>query len=476
VILRNMVVMTGLNLSKAGVTVLISLLLAGAVPPQEYGLVAFAVPLMTLVMLLTDLGLSSAIVRHPELDRRQAGTTLRLMAAIGLAGGVLVAATAGPLQQALAMPKLAQVLLGFAAVTACSIWATVPRALLERHLDYQRIALVEAAALLCALAWFCGSLMAGLGVLALVGFHVLLQALRAVCFTLLARALVERGGRLADVVALMRVGGWVFVTNLLSFAARNLDRFLIGAVLGAAALGLYGLAYQFMTLPLMLIAWPASGVLLSTLSRMGSDAHGKAAVVCAVLTATATVSVPAMAFLSFGARHPMESLLPHHWSGLADIVAVLAPVGAVQSIAVYAGTVLVERGRVRLHFALGLVNGLGVCGVFAATVWSGLQALVAGYAVVSVLLCGLSMFVACRVAGIGVRRLAACLQPGVVATAIGLLAAAASGGLNPRDTAGWLASTLAYVLAVVGVCLLQRSSLLASLRVLMRTRVALATQ
>jgi hypothetical protein len=72
--------------------------------------------------------------------------------------------------------------------------------------------------------------------------------------------------------------------------------------------------------------------------------------------------------------------------------------------------------------------------------------------------------------------LAACLQPGVVATAVGLLAAAASGGLHPQDTASWLASTLAYVLAVVGVCLLQRSSLLASLRVLMRTRVALATQ
>jgi O-antigen/teichoic acid export membrane protein len=247
------------------------------------------------------------------------------MAAIGLAGGVLVAAAAGPLQQALAMPQLAQVLLGFAAVTACSIWATVPRALLERHLDYQRIALVEAAALLCALAWFCVSLMAGLGVLALVGFHVLLQAVRAVCFTLLARAFVERGGRLAEVVALMRVGGWVFVTNLLSFAARNLDRFLIGAVLGAAALGLYGMAYQFMTIPLMLIAWPASGVLLATLSRMGSDAQGKAAVVCAVLTATATVSVPVMAFLSFGARHPMETLLDPHWSGLADIVAVLAP-------------------------------------------------------------------------------------------------------------------------------------------------------
>lgn len=474
-ILRNMVVMTGLNLGKAGASVLISLLMAGAVPPQEYGLVAFAIPLMTLVMLLTDLGLSSAIVRHPALDRRQAGTTLRLMAAIGLLGSALVAAAAWPLQRLMAMPGLAPVLLGFAAVTACSMWATVPRALLERTLDYRRVALVEAAALLAALAWFCVGLMAHLGILALVGFHVLLQAVRAAGFTVLARGLAERGGRLADVLALMRVGGWVFLTNLLSFASRNLDRFLIGAVLGAAALGLYGLAYQFMTLPLMLIAWPASGVLLATLSRMGADAQAKAAVVCAVLTATATIAVPLMAFLSLGARYPLQALLAQHWSGLADIVAVLAPVGAVQSLAVYAGTVLMARGRVRLHCALGLLNGVGVCGVFAATVWAGLATLVAGYAVASVLLCGLSLGVACREAGISARRFAACLQPGVLATAAGLLAWAASGGPHPQSLAGWFTSTLAYVLAVALACLLQRGSLLASLRVLMRTRIAAAT-
>ncbi|NML17773.1 oligosaccharide flippase family protein [Azohydromonas caseinilytica] len=472
-ILRNMVVMTGLNLSKAGATLLISVLIAGAVPPHEYGLVSFAIPLMTLVMLLTDLGLSSAIVRHPALDPAQAGVTLRLMALIGAAGGALVTAAAAPTERVLAMPGLAPVLLGFAAVTACSIWATVPRALLERHLAYQRIALVEGGALLAALAGFCIALMMELGILALVAFHVLLQGIRALAFAGMAYGLTTRGGRLADIAPLVKVGGWVFLTNLLAFAARNLDRFLIGAVLGAAALGLYGLAYQFMTLPLMLIAWPASGVLLATLARMGADhQEAKAGVVCAVFTATATLSLPLMAFLSFGARLPIGTFLAHQWDGLADIVAVLAPVGAVQSLAVYAGSVLVEQGRVRLNFMLGLVNGLGVCAVFAVTVWSGLQALVLGYAVASALLSALSLVCACRSAGIGARRFAACLWPGVLATGAGVAVFGLSGGFQAQGTVAWLASTLAYLLAVAAVCVLQRGSLLASLKVLMHTRVA----
>lgn len=474
-ILRNMVVMTGLNLSKAGAMVLISVLIAGAVPPHEYGLVAFAIPLMAFVTLLTDLGLSSAIVREPTLDRRQAGATLALMGLVGLAGGALVAAAAQPIEHALAMPGLARVLLGFAAVTACSVWATVPRALLERDLAYRRIALVEGGALALALGAFCLALMAGRGIDALVGFHVLLQAVRAAGFMLLARGLASRGGTLAGIAPLVRVGGWVFVTNLLAFAARNLDRFLIGAVLGASALGLYGLAYQFMTIPLMLIAWPASGVLLASLSRMGPDEHGKAAVVCAVFTATATAALPMMAFLTFGARYPADAFLSHHWDGLADIVAVLAPVGAVQAIAAYNGAVLVQQGRVRLNFQLGLLNGVALCAVFAATVGMGLRTLVLAYAVVAVGVSAVMIVCTCRAAGIGARRFLACLLPGLLATAAGMLAATAAGGWHVNSLSGWAASALAYAGAVAAVCVLQRGSLLGSLQVLMRTRVAPAT-
>jgi O-antigen/teichoic acid export membrane protein len=452
--------------------VLISILIAGAVPPHEYGLVAFAIPLMAFITLLTDLGLSSAIVSHPELDRRQAGSALRLLGWVGLAGGLAVAAAAWPLEHALTMPGLAPVLLGFAAVTACSIWATVPRALLERSLAYRRIALVEGGALLAALLGFCVALLADLGIAALVAFHVLLQAGRAACFTLLARGLAERGGRLAAIAPLVRVGGWVFVTNLLGFAARNLDRFLIGAVLGATALGLYGLAYQFMTLPLMLISWPASGVLLATLSRMGRDTAAKTSVVCAVFTATATVTIPLMAFVAIGLRYPASAFLSPQWSGLAGIIAVLAPVGTVQALAAYNGAVLVEQGRVRLNFLLGLLNGGALCAVFVATVWLGLKALVAAYAVAAVLVSVVMLVYTCRVAGIGAQRFADCLRPGLLASGAGLLALTLTGGLAPESTAGWMGSTGAYLLAVASVVVLQRGRLFASLQVLVRTRVA----
>lgn len=470
-ILKSMAAMTALNLAKAGATVLTSVLMAGSVSPQDYGLVALAIPMMALVTLLTDLGLSSAVVREPALSARQAGAALALTGVIGALGGVLVAAVAGPTERGLAMPGLEAVLLAFAAVTACSIWATVPRALLERHLAYTRVAAVEGAALAVALACFGVLLAAGAGIAALAGFHVALQAVRAAGFAWLARGLVQRGGTLGSVAPLVRVGCWVFLSNLLSFAARNLDRLLISSVLGAAALGLYGLAYQFMILPLMLVAWPASGVLLATLSRMRHDAHGQAAVVCAVFTATATLALPLMAFVAVGLRYPVGAFLSPQWHGLAGLLAVLAPVGAVQALAVYNGAVLVERGRVRLGFLLGLLNSAVVCGAVAASVWAGLPALVAAYAVAASFMAVVMVAVTCKVAGIGAARLGTCLLPGVLATACGLLAMGASGGLRPESTAQWLLSTLAYAVAAASSCALLRGKLRDALRVLMHTRM-----
>jgi O-antigen/teichoic acid export membrane protein len=473
-ILRSMVLMTALNVAKAAASLVISIMIASVVSPAEFGLVAFAIPLMAFIMLVTDLGLSSAIVRHPELDANQAGSAMGMMAIAGLVGGLLMASAATPIENAIHLHGVAKVLLGFALVTALSIWATCPRALMERKLAYPRIAAVEAVALLSALAVFWIGVRLGLGILALVAFHVSLQAIRAVAFTWMARSLFVLGLDFARISGLARVGGWVFVTNLLSYSARNVDRLLIASVLGAASLGLYGLAYQFMTIPLILISWPVSGVLLSTLARMKKDSPDKAQVICAVITATATITLPMMSFFVFGLRYPIEVFYASRWEGLAQIIAILAPVGAFQAVAVYNSAVLVERGMVRLNFHLGLLNGLALSGVFFATVWFGLSTLIVAYAVAAVLVSATMIYFMCREAGIGPGSFFRCILPGAAASVSGTAAVAATTGFAPASHVAWLLGALVYLGVVMLVYVLQRGRLLASLRALSNARVAVA--
>lgn len=470
--LRNMAMMTGLNVAKAAASVFISLLIAGHVPPDQFGLVALAITLMTLIMLITDLGLSSAIVREPELDRHRAGSAMGLMGLAGLIGGLMIAVSAGPVERAMGLKGLTPVLLGFALVAACAVWATGPRALLERQLAYQRIVSVEAVGLSLALGAFFVALRGGAGVIAMVAFHVVLQGTRAAAFTWLARGSYAIGFDLHAVAPLARVGGSVLGTNLLSYSARNLDRMLIGPVLGATALGLYGLAYQFMTIPLMLVSWPASGVLLSTLSRLGRDSPAQSKVICAVFTATAAISVPMMVFLAFGARFPIEHFYAGRWAGLSTIISILAPVGAIQSIAAYNSAVLLHAGRIRLNWVLGVVNGVGLSAVFVGAVWFGLQTLVVSYAVVATLISAVVIYYTCVSGRITAAQLARCFMPGVLASVFALVVVAAVTGFDVRSLAQWSSMAAVYVVAVLVAFALQRASLLGSISVLVHLRVS----
>ena len=102
--------------------------------------------------------------------------------------------------------------------------------------------------------------------------------MRLAAFGWTMRGVLRPNARFGQLAGLLSFGGWVLANNILNFLARNSDNLLIGAWLGAAAVGVYGLAYQFMLAPLMAITWPvmnrapgeARKIITGARSRSGS--------------------------------------------------------------------------------------------------------------------------------------------------------------------------------------------------------------
>ncbi len=412
---RSMALMTLLNMAKAAVSLIVSVLVGRHIAPGDYGLVTFAIPLMALVTLLTDLGLSSALVRHPDLTPRTQARALSFLAWLGLAAGGLLALIAMPMEAWVRLPGLTPVLLSFALVTALAIWATGPRALLEREMAYGQVSLTEGVALLMAIVAFLVLIAMQAGLAAVLAFHVVLQAVRALGFNLHAWRRYAHAGPFSEMRPLLAIGGWVLATNLLSFMGRNLDRLVIAPVLGATALGLYGMAYQFMTIPLVLISWPASGVLLSALSKFHGAPDQRRRIVLAVVTLTALFSGPFVAAMVFVIDEPVHWFFGERWHGLLDLIWWMAPVGAVQSIAALAGAVLVQAGKVRENFLLGVLNASALGLTFVLTVSHGLAHLVMAYSVVAVLVSCVMIQRMCVELGMGAGQLLRAIAPGVLA-------------------------------------------------------------
>lgn len=462
--LKNLASMSSLNLFKAGVQFAITTLAAFYVLPQAYGLVTFSLPIIQFIALFTDMGLASAVIRQPLLSREDAGAAMSFSVVVALIAGTLLAAAAWPIEYWSGLPNLASVLVALAGAVVFTIVASLPRALLERALRYQRVAAIEGVGTVIAGAICIAALMLDAGIWAIVAFHVMLQGFRASAFLWTARGDLVWNVRWARVAGLLSFGGWVLATNIINFLARNAQNILIGVWIGAAAVGLYGMAYQFMILPLMAMAWPASGVLMATLSRLGeTDRTQYRAPVLAVTTITALIAFPVMTYMTFGLAWPIAALLSPNWLALVPLLATLAPLGALQSLAAYNGAVLIARGHARLQFYVNVISSVLLLTGFIVSLPFGLQVFARTYLAVGAMVALGQIAAKLWAAEVDVKSYVRALLPAIAATLAGL-AAAVLVGWKPTHWGEWLLVTGAYVGGVVGVFVLLRRQILKAVR------------
>ena len=457
-LLKNIASMSALSLYRGLVQMGVNIALAAFVSPAEYGLVVFTLPFVLFLSMMTDMGLSSAMIRKPDLSLEQAGAALTLMLAVGGALTLVMALGSIPLTGLTHMAGLSEVMVAMSVSVVLTVGATAPRAVLERQLRYGLIAIIEAVAVFVAAISAVVIVRLGGGVWALVAYNVLMNAVRMVAFTVFGRRGFVINFQWAELVPLLSFGGWVLANNVLNFFARNAANFLIGGALGAAAVGLYGLANQFMLIPMIVITWPASGVMLSTLSREGLGSSRSNAMVSSVLMATAMISFPAMIYLTFGMHYPSGEFLSSKWQGVEDILRWLAPVGALQSIAAYNGAVLLVANRAKSQFMYSLLNTAVTVIVIAVALPFGIKFVAIAYAGIGLVMCivFLSLIAKLTIGWMGIIKATA---PATVASLVGLGVALMLESRTHDSLLHWIMATIAYGLTVVAIYALYRKDI-----------------
>jgi hypothetical protein len=192
-------------------------------------------------------------------------------------------------------------------------------------------------------------------------------------FCILARNWLTLSLEWKRCAGIVTFGGWVLLTNLVTFLARNFDNLLIGTVLGAAAVGLYGLSYQFMMIPMIAVTWPASGVLFATLSRGGYDEDHAERITLAIDRRHGGDHLSADDLPQPGlSRTGQESRSRRNGRASARSSAWLAPARcALQSIAAYNGALLLVAGKARAQFLYSVLNTVATMAVLPRSASSG---------------------------------------------------------------------------------------------------------
>lgn len=189
---------------------------------------------------------------------------------------------------------------------------------------------------------------------------------------------------------LFDVSGWLFLSNVLSFALSRGTHFVVGRTHGAAALGTYALAGEFARLPSTELSAPINRALFPGLSRVGDDPSAWAKLYLQAFGATMTIALPASVGLALLSDLFVAAILGPKWTAAGQIMTVLALAGTIETISANAGIAYLSLGRPRIIAALGglklillvaaaiaLVPAFGILGMALAELTA------AGFAVVA---------------------------------------------------------------------------------------------
>ena len=224
----------------------------------------------------------------------------------------------------------------------------VQHALMERQLDFKRLALRSNLSVLLGGAAGIPLALAGAGVWALVAQQLVLETTLLVMMWLLNPW--RPGLRFSRPHARELIGFSVsvFAANLAGFVNRRADALLMGIFWGPVAVGLYRLADRLVDVVLEVTMRPVGLVSLPVLSRLQDDPEKLREAVAKCLRTTLLFAVPVL-LVVLAASDEIVAVLGTDWEQAGIALQFLCLVGIGKAIAFFTGPVLFAANRPRFR-------------------------------------------------------------------------------------------------------------------------------
>lgn len=341
-----------------------SIVLARLLTPRDFGLIATVYIFAGLASLLKDMGIASSIVRKRHVSQADLATAFWINALVGV-GFTLVVGALGPVLASLYDAPELVALMWLVGVTFTISVHAVPIALLERRMEFRRIARVDVAAFVLGAAAAMTAAANGLGYYSLIVSPIVQALVMSVCFIRMTRfrphGFIDR----AAARELWAYTGGYTGANLLTYVRSNVDGLIVGKMLGQSALGYYGRGMVLVSMPLAQVNTVLHRVMLPTLSRLRDDRKRLARVYLSTVAVVCVAAGAGMAVLAAVADILVPVIWGQQWLPVVPVVQWLAVAGALQVAAVPTGWICEVEGRTGLLMQLTmLTTTVTVAGIF----------------------------------------------------------------------------------------------------------------
>jgi len=244
------------------------MVLARLLEPKDFGLVGMVTAFTGVLNLFRDFGLSTASVQRANVTEEQISTLFWINLLVGVILSVSALMLAPAVVHFYHEPRLFWITSVLALGFLFNAAGVQHSALLQRQMRFTALAVINVVSLTVGAAVAIGMAKAGYGYWALVAMTVTLPLTTTAGLWLAAAWIPGSPRRQVGIRSMMRFGGTITLNGLVVYVAYNLEKVLLGRFWGAEAIGLYGRAYQLVTIPTDNLNSAVGEVAFSALSRV----------------------------------------------------------------------------------------------------------------------------------------------------------------------------------------------------------------
>lgn len=323
------------------------LVLARILSPEDIGTYSVAAFLMAVLHTFRDFGVVQYVIQEVDLTAEKIRSCMGVAIMLALAVAAVLLISSGLIARFYDNPEIEKILWVMAGSFAVSPFGSLLGGIFRREMQLKKIFVIRISSTLCHVVVAISCAMQGLGAISLAWANFAGILSYGIVANLLRNKSMPWLPKFTNIKVILSFGGIAAVGNAANTAGTNLPDLIVGKVMDMASVGylsrangLVQLFTRFLTDALLPLILPY----FAQIRRHGGDIaeHYRMSVV--YLTALAWPFFTSMMLLSYPI---IRTLYGPQWDESVPLVELLSLAGAISSLSLFAGHVMVANGQVR---------------------------------------------------------------------------------------------------------------------------------
>jgi O-antigen/teichoic acid export membrane protein len=346
--------------------------------PAEVGLFGMLSVLSNFGSLIIGFGLAHAIVQNQHLDQDDLSTLFWFSLAIGVGVTLIFFLAAPPVAVFFQQPELVELMRIFSVFFVVNSLSTVPLGILSKAMQFRHLVFSQFMSALASylfgifLAW------QGYGTWSLLAQALANHLIYVILNFYFSRWRPSWVVRLSSLSKIFRFTRNLLPSQLLDFAATNLDLVLVGKFFGKTELGLYGRASALLQMPVNSIGTIFNKTFFPVFAALQAQPDNLVRQYLRTTRFLTLSLMPVLLFTAIAAEKIVLVLFGEEWLGMAALTSYMALVGCFAMYNQFNDSLITSQGQTALLLRINAIDKLVLMAAMVIGMQFGLYGVIIG--------------------------------------------------------------------------------------------------